>query len=517
MLASLSSRRNENVNIGEVTRVLPQGIYPVAKIEQESALDTQVTRLVSLLGYLLNLINPNVEPKDGKNVGFGERVNANSHLFTNVHDIFFAIGVRNSIVHPENCDKPHTKAEIERAVKHLRNAIYEIRDHYRIPADIKQDVFQPVAPRAAASNHQAPPSPNFPSINQAKPLDIQPEPKPAAAQSAGWLLSLRPKRPGRWVALLIVGALLLIYGKTLWQFGQEKLFGSKPAAIVRRKEADAAIKRIQRFDKQQGFAVKVTEAQAAWREAEIAFQQQRFKDAEQGYQRVSQVWDELVVRQNDRDEAQKLLAEIQNDRAAARNAQAPQVAPQLWQEAEQARLAARTALSNGNFAEAKQLALQAKQKYEEAIGFAPSPTPTPEGPIATPTPYVEAPPPDEPPPTLERPTLKRRERPPEDQQQSKESEDDGIFLIYEKEFMRYVKKQVAPSLPPEAKSQGVSGPVRVEVVLSKNVYLAKAQVLEGNPLLRQAALDALRQWQFKPYQQDRTPIDVRSEIIINVH
>jgi TonB family protein len=497
--------------------MLPQGIYSLSKIEQESAPDNQVTKLVSLLGYLLNLINPNVAPKDGKNVGFGERVNANSHLFTNVSDIFFAIGVRNCVVHPENCQKPPTDAEIKRAVKHLRNAIYEIRDHYRIPAEVNRDVFQSAAPRAAAPNYQTAPSPNFPPINQAKPLDIQPEPKPFAAQSAGWLSSLRPRRPGRWVALLVVGAILLVYGKAIWQFGQEKLFGSKPAAIVRRKEAEAAIKRMQQFDKRHGFAAKGAEAQAAWREAEIAFQQQRFKDAEQGYQRVSQIWDELVVRQNDRNEAQKLLAEIQNDRAAARNAQASQVAPQLWQEAEQSRLAARDAISNGNFAEAKQMALQAKRKYEEAIGMVQSPTPTPESAIATPTPYVDPPPtPDNQPPTSERPTLKRRERPGEETPPSNEPEDDGIFFIYQKEFMRYVKKQQAPSLPPEARAQGVSGPVKVEVVLSKNGYLAKARVIEGHPLLRQAALDALRQWQFKPYHQDRAPIDVRSEITVNV-
>jgi TonB family protein len=496
-------------------KMLPQGIYSISKIEQEYAADTQVTKLVSLLGYLLSLINPNVTPKDGKNVGFGERVNANRHLFTNVPDIFFAIGVRNCIVHPENCEKPYTEAEIKRAAKHLRNAIYEIRDHKRIPADVKRDLFQPAAPRAAP-DYQTPPPPNFPPIKRAKPLKARPQPKPVLARSARWLLSLRPRRPGRWVAALVVGALLSVYGKTIWQFGQEKFFGTRPDATIRRKDADAAIKRMQQFDKRQGFAAKVAEAQGAWREAEIAFHQQRFKDAEQGYRRVSQIWDELVVRQNDRNEAQKLLAEIQSDRADARNVQASQVAPQLWREAEQARLAARTALNNGNFAEARQLALKAKQKYEEAAGLTPSPTPTPDGAIGAPAPNLEPrPASSDPPPAAERLPLKRRERPPEDPSPSKDSEDDGIFFIYQKEFMRYVKKQVTPSLPPEAKAQGVSGPVKVDVVLSKNGYLAKARVIEGHPLIRQAALDALRQWKFKPYQRDRVPVDVRSEIAIN--
>src|SRR5499427_11130968 len=187
-------------------KMLPQGIYPISKIEQENAADTQVTKLVSLLGYLLNLINPNVTPKDGKNVGFGERVNANRHLFTNAPDIFFAIGVRNCIVHPENCEKTHTEAEIKRAAKHLRNAIYEIRDHKRMPADVKRDVFQAAAPRASAPNYQTPPSPNFPPIKQAKPRNVRQDPKPVVARSARWLLSLRPLRPrhrGRWVAALV--------------------------------------------------------------------------------------------------------------------------------------------------------------------------------------------------------------------------------------------------------------------------------------------------------------------------
>ncbi|MBO0858948.1 MAG: hypothetical protein J2P21_10845 [Chloracidobacterium sp.] len=347
-------------------KTLPQGIYPISKIEQEPAADTQVTKLVSLLGYLLSLINPKVTPKDGKNVSFGERVNANRHLFTNVPDVFFAIGVRNCLVHPENCENPHTEAEIKRAAKHLRNAINEIRDHYRIPAEVKRDVFQPAAPRVAASNSKKPPSPNSPPVKQAKPPSVRSKLKPVVARPARWPLSLRPTHSGRWVVALVLVALLSVYGKTIWHFGQEKFFGTRPDAAIRRKEADAAIKQMQQYDKRQGFASEVAEAQAALREAEIAFHQQRFKDAEQGYQRVSQIRDELIVRQNDRNEAQKLLAEIQSNRAAARKSQAPLVAPQLWREAEQASLAARTALTNGNFAEAKRLALKAKQKYEEA-------------------------------------------------------------------------------------------------------------------------------------------------------
>src|SRR5262249_3803164 len=147
------------------------------------------------------------------------------------------------------CEKPYTEAEIKRAAKHLRNAIYEIRDHDRIPTDVKRDVFQPAATRAAAPNNQTAAPPNYPPKKKAKPLNFRRGPKPAVARSARGLPSLRPRHLGRWVAALVVGALLSFYGKTIWQFGQEKFFGTKPDATIRRKEADAAIKQMQQFDK----------------------------------------------------------------------------------------------------------------------------------------------------------------------------------------------------------------------------------------------------------------------------
>jgi len=504
--------------------MLPPGIKPIAEIEQDRSPENQLTKLVSLLVYLLTKINPNVAAQDGQNLRTRERVEANGHLFTNVPDILFAIRIRNTIIHPEDRETPPTTSEIARAVKHLTNAANEIRDHYRIPAETRNEVFRP------RPTPPPPPPPNPVWGQQANPLSSQTQPRMMSTESSSSSSSTAetirhqpasawPKHPVRWAAIFIAAALLLTYSKSLWQIGQSFVSGSKDDALVRQKEAGTTIKKMQMFSNQQGFANKVTEANSVWRDAGIAFQQERFKDAENGYQRVLQIWDDVQLTKAKYDEAQKLLAELQTGRSAARIAQASQHAPQLWLEAESARSAANIAFRNGNFAEAGQLALQAKQKYEEAIGVTPTPSPDTVVTLATPQPEPTATPaPIEVlPPTTARPTLVRRtQEQPAEGQVAREDEDDGIFLIRQREFMYYVKKQVAPILPPEARAQGISGTVSIEVVLSKTGRLSKAEAIEGHPLLRQAAINALWQWQFRPYNQDRVPIDVRSEIKISV-
>jgi hypothetical protein len=87
---------------------------------------------------------------------------------------------------------------------------------------------------------------------------------------------------------------------------------------------------------------------------------------------------------------QQFFDEMNKTREAARTAQAPQYATALWQEGENARRAADTAFRTGDLAAAKQTALQAQQKYEEAKSASdaapkPSATPTP-APTPTATP-----------------------------------------------------------------------------------------------------------------------------------
>lgn len=59
-------------------------------------------------------------------------------------------------------------------------------------------------------------------------------------------------------------------------------------------------------------------------------------------------------------------------------------------------------------------------------------------------------------------------------------------------------KKVQPLYPVEARQAGVSGTVKVQILISKEGRVIEATALDGPEQLLQAALDAARQWTFKP-------------------
>ncbi len=115
-----------------------------------------------------------------------------------------------------------------------------------------------------------------------------------------------------------------------------------------------------------------------------------------------------------------------------------------------------------------------------------------------------------------KPTIEHGPEPAPPAQNDDGEDEDENFTIRGKEFMQYVTRRVNPVLPLQAKNAGIAGPVVIRVYLSKHGYLSKAEVIEGDPLLREAALAALRQWSFRPFLLNRVPTEVISEITIYV-
>jgi protein TonB len=76
-------------------------------------------------------------------------------------------------------------------------------------------------------------------------------------------------------------------------------------------------------------------------------------------------------------------------------------------------------------------------------------------------------------------------------------------------------KKVQPEYPPIAKAARVQGPVSIQVLLSETGQLLDAVVLEGPPLLREAALAAARQWQFKPHQVNGKAVKAAGILVFN--
>jgi TonB family protein len=59
-------------------------------------------------------------------------------------------------------------------------------------------------------------------------------------------------------------------------------------------------------------------------------------------------------------------------------------------------------------------------------------------------------------------------------------------------------RKVPPAYPPIARAARAQGAVQVNVTVDENGNVIDANVVSGHPLLRDAAIEAARQWQFKP-------------------
>lgn len=72
--------------------------------------------------------------------------------------------------------------------------------------------------------------------------------------------------------------------------------------------------------------------------------------------------------------------------------------------------------------------------------------------------------------------------------------------------------KVAPIYPPEAKKKHVQGTVTLKAIIGKDGAIENLKVLSGPEALRQASLDAVKQWTYKPYLLNGEPVVVETEI-----
>jgi protein TonB len=73
-------------------------------------------------------------------------------------------------------------------------------------------------------------------------------------------------------------------------------------------------------------------------------------------------------------------------------------------------------------------------------------------------------------------------------------------------------KRVDPVYPPDVRVQGA---VILRAIVSKTGDVENLQVISGPPMLTGAALDAVKQWKYKPYLLNGEPLEV--ETVINVN
>jgi len=75
--------------------------------------------------------------------------------------------------------------------------------------------------------------------------------------------------------------------------------------------------------------------------------------------------------------------------------------------------------------------------------------------------------------------------------------------------------QVKPTYPAIAKSARIQGAVVLQAEISKQGTIENLRVISGHPMLVQNALDAVKQWRYKPYLLNGEPVPVETTVTVN--
>ena len=74
-----------------------------------------------------------------------------------------------------------------------------------------------------------------------------------------------------------------------------------------------------------------------------------------------------------------------------------------------------------------------------------------------------------------------------------------------------------PTYPQMARIAHIQGNVVLQATISKTGTVENLRAMQGHPILIQAALDAVRQWKYKPYILNGEPVEVETTITVQFH
>jgi periplasmic protein TonB len=76
-------------------------------------------------------------------------------------------------------------------------------------------------------------------------------------------------------------------------------------------------------------------------------------------------------------------------------------------------------------------------------------------------------------------------------------------------------QRVQPEYPALAKQARIQGTVVLRAVISREGTIQDLQVVSGHPLLVQAAINAVRQWRYRPYYLNDQAVEVETQVTVN--
>lgn len=76
-------------------------------------------------------------------------------------------------------------------------------------------------------------------------------------------------------------------------------------------------------------------------------------------------------------------------------------------------------------------------------------------------------------------------------------------------------KKVQPNYPPLARQARIQGTVLLQAEISKDGTIENLRLISGHPMLAPAAIEAVKQWRYKPYMLNGEPVAVETQVQVN--
>jgi protein TonB len=76
-------------------------------------------------------------------------------------------------------------------------------------------------------------------------------------------------------------------------------------------------------------------------------------------------------------------------------------------------------------------------------------------------------------------------------------------------------RKVSPTYPPLARQARIQGTVILQAQISKDGSIQNLQLVSGHPMLAPAAIEAVKQWKYKPYLLNGEPVEVETQVQVN--
>jgi periplasmic protein TonB len=76
-------------------------------------------------------------------------------------------------------------------------------------------------------------------------------------------------------------------------------------------------------------------------------------------------------------------------------------------------------------------------------------------------------------------------------------------------------RKINPTYPPLARQARIQGQVILQAEISKDGTIENLKLVSGHPMLAPAAIDAVKQWRYKPYMLNGEPVAVETTVMVN--